>query len=440
VEIPPAPDGAPLVVALEMGYGHLRAALPVAEALGVQVLHADRPPLADAAEQRLWARVRGAYEFASRLSQIPVLGSPLKLVLDRVTEIPPLHPNRDLSAPTAQALALRGMVKRGLGAGMVEALRRTGRPLLTTFFAPAVAADLAGLERTYCVVTDTDVNRAWAPVESRTTRIRYLAPTHRAARRLAQYGVPPQRVLLTGFPLPGSLLGGPDLGALRRNLAARIVRLDPRRAFRAEAGEELAHFLGPLPAGDEGRPPLVVFAVGGAGAQAELARRFLPSLRGALESGCLRLSLVAGVKAPVRDLFQELVAAEGLSGCPGLELLHEPDFEGYYRRFNDLLARADVLWTKPSELVFYAALGLPLVCAPPVGVHERRNRRWVREAGAGVKQRDPTLAAEWLADLLESGDLAAAAWAGYVRLPKFGLRRILDEVAGARARALGDRS
>ena len=64
-----------------------------------------------------------------------------------------------------------------------------------------------------------------------------------------------------------------------------------------------------------------------------------------------------------------------------------------------------------------AALGLPLVCAPPVGVHERRNRRWVREAGAGVKQRDPAHAAEWLLGLVDEGELAAAAWAGYVRLP-----------------------
>ena len=71
-----------------------------------------------------------------------------------------------------------------------------------------------------------------------------------------------------------------------------------------------------------------------------------------------------------------------------------PGFRAYYARFNALLARTDVLWTKPSELTFYAALGLPLVCGAPVGVHERHNRRWVREAGAGVKQRDARFAAE----------------------------------------------
>jgi hypothetical protein len=137
---------------------------------------------------------------------------------------------------------------------------------------------------------------------------------------------------------------------------------------------------------------------------------------------------VAGVRPEVAAAFREALAAAGLEGCPSVEVLLEPDFDAYYNRFNSLLARTDVLWSKPSELTFYAALGLPLVCAPPVGVHERRNRRWVREAGAGIKQRSPALAGEWIQDLLDEGALAAAAWAGYVRLPKFGLYRILEEV------------
>jgi hypothetical protein len=55
----------------------------------------------------------------------------------------------------------------------------------------------------------------------------------------------------------------------------------------------------------------------------------------------------------------------------------------------------------------------------------------VREAGAGVKQRDPRFAAEWLEDMLGDGSLAAAAWSGFLRLPKFGLYRILESVLGA---------
>src|SRR5215831_19071262 len=59
----------PAVVSVEMGYGHLRAALPLAEALGTELVHADRPPFSDEDEQALWARVRRAQELLSKPSQ-----------------------------------------------------------------------------------------------------------------------------------------------------------------------------------------------------------------------------------------------------------------------------------------------------------------------------------------------------------------------------------
>ena len=43
----------------------------------------------------------------------------------------------------------------------------------------------------------------------------------------------------------------------------------------------------------------------------------------------------------------------------------------------------------------------------------------------------PGFAAEWLSDWLADGAFASAAWAGYLRLPKFGLYRILEAVAAA---------
>jgi hypothetical protein len=52
----------------------------------------------------------------------------------------------------------------------------------------------------------------------------------------------------------------------------------------------------------------------------------------------------------------------------------------------------------------------------------------VRESGAGFKQREARFAAEWLDELLAEGALAAAAWAGFTRLPKFGTYRILEAV------------
>ena len=424
----------PLVVAVEMGYGHLRAATPLAEGLGTAVVHVDRPPVVAPGEEKLWARVRRAYEVVSRLSQVPVVGAPLRLLLDGITDIPRLHPYRDLSAPTRSVITLERLIRRNLGAGLVARLRETGAPLLTTFYSPAIVADRAGHDRIFCVVTDSDINRIWVPAEPEQTRIQYLVPTRRAARRLRAYGVPEARITFTGFPLPQQLLGGPGLPALKRNLAARLVRLDPSGEFRREMPEELATFLGvPLPAEEAGRPPLLTFAVGGAGAQAAMAREFLPGFRPLLDAGRIRIALVAGVRPEVEARFREAIQAARLEGHLGgaLEVLRAPDFAGYYAQFNALLARTDALWTKPSELTFYAALGLPLISAPPVGVHERYNRRWAREGGAALKQRDPRFAAEWFSDWLADGLLASAAWAGYMRLPKFGTYRILEAVAAS---------
>jgi hypothetical protein len=411
-----------------MGYGHLRAAVPLAAAIGTELLYADEAPLADAEEQREWVRTRRFYEITTRLSQLPVVGAPLRMLLDGVTHIPHLHPSRDLSAPSTGARGLERMVQNGLGRGLAKVLQETGAPLVATFYAPAIAADRLGCKGVYCVVTDTDINRVWAPFEPAKTGIHYLVPSRRAARRLQAYGVPRAQVTFTGFPLPHDLVGGPSLSILRRNLAGRLARLDPEGAFRETLGTEVDQFLGAQPEGDRAGPPRLVFAVGGTGTQAGLVHDFLPSLRPWIERGALRLTLVAGIRPDVATLFREALAKQGLSPQPGgsVEILEAADHKAYFSAFASLMARTDILWTKPSELTFYAALGIPLVCSRPVGIHEVYNRRWAIEHGAGLKQRDPRFAADWIGEWLSDGTLAAAAWSGFVRMPKNGLYRILE--------------
>src|SRR5260370_33583974 len=63
-------------------------------------------------------------------------------------------------------------------------------------------------------------------------------------------------------------------------------------------------------------------------------------------------------------------------------------------------------------------------------MQERNNRRWAVENGAGLKQREPGHAGFWLRDWLAEGTLAAAAWSGFMRLPKFGLYQIVERVTG----------
>jgi hypothetical protein len=232
--------------------------------------------------------------------------------------------------------------------------------------------------------------------------------------------------------LPHELVGGEDLVTLRRNLAPRLVRLDPNRRFREQCRHELAHFFAELGHAHEHEPPLLTFAVGGAGAQSGLVDAFLPGMREQLATGRIRLALVAGTKHEVAAKFRRAIRRVELDALldNGIEILHAPDLDAYFERFDELLGRTDILWTKPSELTFYGALGIPLVLCSPVGVHERFNLRYVREQGVGVKQRNPAHIAtrihEWLAD----GTLAAAAWSGFMRLPKFGTYRVVEEASG----------
>src|SRR5579864_4322220 len=197
--LPGAAAGQPIVAAVEMGYGHLRAAQALASALGTTVLHADRPPLAGEEEVRLWRSGRRLYEATARASQLPLVGAPLRALLDSLTSIPHLYPKRDLSAPTLQALSLDRLVRKGLGAGLVERLKETGAALLTTYFATAVLADAHGCAPVYCVVTDVDLNRVWVPKNPRRSRIVFLTPTRRALKRLRAYGVRRSQIELTGF-------------------------------------------------------------------------------------------------------------------------------------------------------------------------------------------------------------------------------------------------
>lgn len=430
-----APSGEPDVelVAIDMGYGHLRPAHALSEFYGGrEILLADQAPLATPIEQRKWRQARTAYETLSRAGRLPIVGSLVAEVLQGVTKIPSLYPLRDMSSRTPVVRFLERAARGGMGLGLAARLQRSGRPLLTTYFGPAVLSDFHGCDRIYCVVTDSDVNRVWAPVNPRLGQINYLAPTLRVRRRLKAYGVPEERIVVTGYPLPHGLVGGPDASILRNNLRRRLLALDRRGIFLKECREEVSHFLGELPPSSE-EPPHLVFAVGGAGAQAELVFEFLPGLARMLRQGKLRLTLVAGLRREVAALFRSAVDAAQLDeelASGAISILLGDSHDGYFRAFNRLMASADILWTKPSELSFFGALGVPLLFSWPVGSHERYNRRWAINSGSGIKQGDLRHSGQWLAEMLKDGTFAGAAWTGYMRMPKFGLYRVTEEVFG----------
>jgi hypothetical protein len=409
------------VVAVDMGYGHQRAAYPFRDIAYEGIITANTGAMVDPAERRRWRTMQGLYEGLSRVNRVPVIGPWLWRTYDRLQAISPHYPFRDLSAPSFGSMRLERLMHRGFGSSVVAHTRnREDLSLLTTFFAVALAADRHGRKDVFCVVTDTDVNRIWAAQHPAKSRIHYLAPTPLTRQRLMQYGVPAERIYFTGFPLPRE-----NVERAAEDLRRRISVLDTRGAFRHGYGRMMDAELGPGPASAE-RPLSITYAVGGAGAQAELARDILQSLSAALREGRMRLNLVAGVRSEVAHYFRRVIGELGLEAELGrsIHLLIEPTKDEYFAKFNELLHETDVLWTKPSELCFYPALGIPLIMSAPLGAHEERNLETVLRVGAGQRQEDPRAAVEWLTDWTNNGLLALNAFQGYFHMPRMGTENI----------------
>lgn len=408
-----------------MGYGHQRAIYPLRSIAEEGIITVgDTEPVSNQ-ERKAWRRMLFLYEALSRASTLPLVGKPLFSILDLLLKIPAYYPYRDLSHPTFQVRQLEKAIKNGLCKGMLDKIMTKCIPLITSFFAPAIAADLSGIENIYCIICDADLNRVWVAKNPEESRVIYFSPCGKASGRLRLYGVPPERIFTTGFPLPEELLGGKDLSVLRRNLVARLDRLDPKQKFRFLHGKSVEYFLGNKYAADERKILTLTYAVGGAGAQKETAERIVRSLKKKLIRDEIRINLVAGIKESVYRYFAE-IKNKYAGGNPNINIIYDHSLFGYFNKFNEILHTTDILWTKPSELSFYCSLGLPIIISPPIGSHERFNRKWLREIGAGIKQIDPDHTSDWLSDLVNKGRIAELAWNGFLKGRKLGTYKIKE--------------
>ena len=412
------------VVTVDMGLGHQRATYPLMEYAEGGIIAVGSSQSSDPAEKKQWDRLRGMYEFLSRVRSVPVVGKPLFGILDALQSIPSFYPIRDLSNPSFQVKLISSFIQRGLCKGLIEKLKEQPLPLITSYFAPAIAADMAEYGRIYCIICDAEVSRAWVPENPDKSRIHYLAPCGRAIQRLNQYGVPDERVFLTGFPFPKSVLGNKNLDVLREDQGQRLYYLDPKEVFWPLHGQSVAHFLGRSACRFKRKRRLTItYAVGGAGAQKEFGFQIARSLREKLKSGEVILNLVAGVRAEVEEYFQN-VKNELLPGCDNLRVLYSPSKDQYFDQFAQTMRHTDILWTKPSELSFYAGLGIPIIMSPHIGAQELYNQKWLLEIQAAFPQEDPEYTAEWLYDLLNAGRLAECSWDGFLKARKYGTYKI----------------
>lgn len=416
------------IVAVDMGYGHQRAAYPLRHlSVEGEIVNADNYTGIPRHDKHIWRQGQKIYSFMSRFKQVPVVGEIAWDLYDQIQEIPPFYPKRDLSRPTVQVKSTYSLIKKKQwGAHLIKRLSRNPLPLVTTFFIPAFQAEEFNYPGDiYLVVCDADVSRAWAPLRPSRSRIRYFVPTQRVAERLQLYGVLKDHIFLTGFPLPQENYGHGG-AVIKADLAARIFNLDPRGVYCRKYHRTVREHVGIVP-----KKPThaltVMFAVGGVGAQRELGLQIAEGFQQELNDRNMRLILVAGIHNDVSKYFREGLIAIGLRRALSegtVEIIFASSKAEYFKRFNIALRTTDILWTKPSELVFYSALGIPLICSDPIGSQEFFNRRWIREVGAATKQLNPRYASEWVRDLLEEGWFAEAALQGYLDVERGGTRMI----------------
>lgn len=414
-----------------MGYGHMRAIHPLRDIARGELIILGRNDGTTPFEERLWKRMAGIYEKLSRARRIPGIGKMLFQLMNAFQYIPSFYPIRNLSRSTFQVRLLESLIRQGLCSGLLNTLQQEYLPLVTSFYAAAIAADLAGLEAVYCILCDAEMNRVWVAKEPWESKIVYFAPCGKAAQRLKAYGVPSERIQLTGFPLPHELLGGKELSVLKSNLGQRLYRLDPNNRFWPLHRRNVEYFLGTENCTFRDKQPLTIsYAVGGAGAQADIGGEIAFSLKRRLIAGEVNLNLVAGTKSAVRDYFEQVRRNLGEEAARNVTVLYAGSPWEYFERFTAMLQTTDILWTKPSELSFYCALGIPIILSPTLGSQEYFNRQWLLEIQAGIRQERPEYTDQWLFDILANGRFAEAAWAGFLKARKLGtykIREILRE-------------
>lgn len=423
------------VVAVNMGYGHQRPAHSLHHIAETgQIVVANSYPGIPAADKQIWHESRRFYEFISRFKNVPLIGDQAFKLFDKIQSIPQFYPKRDLSKPTLQVQQIYNLIKhRKWGEHLIKKLNRKKIPLVTTFFAIAFMAEEHGYDgEIYCITTDTDISRAWAPLKPRDSNINYLAPNFRVVERLQQYGVDPDRIFLTGFPLPQANIGGEKMTTLRGDIAHRLVNLDPNNNYCGRYHSLIEQHLKIKKLPKKSNHPLTLtFAVGGAGAQREIGGTIIKSLAKAIKTKKIKLVMVAGIHNSVSAYFRNQASRYGCRGQigKGIEIIHAPSKEEYFDKFNEAMRTTDILWTKPSELSFYTALGIPIVIAPPIGSQEIFNRKWLRTLGVAANQYQPEFAHQWIFDWVESGWFAEAAMQGFIEAPKFGTYNIEKIIA-----------
>lgn len=418
-----------------MGLGHMRAAFAFKRLLKDDIYIYGMKKTTSKQELKIWKKIRKSYYFISKSISIPLFGRIFRKFLDRIERIEPYYPARDLSKPNFAVKYLKYLTKKkSFFKNLRNKAKEKDLPFLHTFYATAIAVDnIRKPDRNYLIICDADFNRVWVSEKPDKSSIVYLAPCTQVKWRLKSYGVKESLIHITGFPLPVENIGSrKSLEILKEDLFRRLIRLDPNRKFFNLHEKSVFYWL------DKNELPCqvpeiftVTFAIGGAGAQTEFADAILKSLKNDILEKRINIMFSAGIqKAVFEKLLNYINKHQLISEIDnGIKIIYDNEIHCYFEKFNKAMRTTDILWTKPSELSFYAGLGIPILLAPPIGSHEVLNRQWLREINAGIKAPGPPeFAKEWLFDFRNNGRFAESAWNGFLKARTLGTYKILDLV------------
>ena len=187
------------LVAVDMGYGHQRAALPLQDlAVHKEIITANDYSGIPESDKTIWRESRRFYEIVSRFKTFPVLGDFVFAIFDKFQEIQAFYPSDNvIDSPNFSLKQIYNfLVKKDWGKHLIHKLNENPIPFVTTFFIPAFMVEFWRYKGPiYLVVTDTDISRTWAPLDPEKSKIIYCAPTERAAQRLERYGIKKKNIV-----------------------------------------------------------------------------------------------------------------------------------------------------------------------------------------------------------------------------------------------------
>jgi len=416
------------IVAADMGYGHQRTAYPLRDiAFGDKVINANHYEGMPKRDRASWKQSRAVYEFISRFKRIPLLGDFIFGIMDRFQKILTYYPKRDLSRTSFMLRSNFRLIRTGWGKDLIERFKKNPIPIVCTFFTPAFMAEENKYPGTvFCTICDADINRSWVSLKPNKSNIKYFSPCTWARDRLKLYGVKEENIYFTGFPLPKENIGR-HKEIVKEDLANRLLNLDPQKKYRKMYEPLIKGALGELPK-KSNHPLTIMFSIGGAGAQKEICIQAIRSLKNEIKSRKLRFIISIGAHTELTKYFADNISGLELDGW--VHMLSGNTINEYFKNFNEALRETDVLWTKPSELSFYAGLGIPILIAPTIGSQEDFNKRWLLHIGAGIVQENPKYTDQWFYDMLNGGVLAESAMEGFMEIEKMGtynIEKIISE-------------